>query len=147
MDMIENGQKKSIWGFRAEIGISEEDLYAIIFKVSKKESMRALTKRQANEVIMQLISLKDKKNGKVPQKRTDKNGKPWTKQQRKKIYALTDELGWNDNNARINGFCKRMFKVERVEWLEDDQCSKMIEILKKMIKRQEVEAEKALNGY
>lgn len=143
MEMIDNAQKRSIWGFKADLDISNEDLYAIIYKVSNKDSMRALTKRQANEVILSLINLKDKKEGRKLQKRTDKNGKSWTVQQRKKIYALTGELGWNDNNARINGFCKRMFKVDRVEWLDDDQCSKLIEILKKMVVRQEAERGKA----
>lgn len=51
--------------------------------------------------------------------------------QRRKIYALTEKLGWNNNNARINGFVKKMFDVERLEWLDDDQCSKLIEILRK----------------
>ncbi|EJP20233.1 PF06252 domain protein [Peptostreptococcaceae bacterium AS15] len=34
-----------------------------------------------------------------------------------------------------------MFKVDRIEWLSEDDCSKLIEILKKMIIRQGKEKE------
>jgi len=50
---------------------------------------------------------------------------------------LTEELGWNDDNQRINGFVKKMFKVERLEWLTMYQCNKLIEMLKKMVERKE----------
>lgn len=101
--------------------------------------MRQMTKLQANKLIKELIAIKDKnKKSKksYTQKRTDTNGNKNTKFQREKIYTLTGILGWNDNNNRINGFVKRMFKVDRIEWLDEDDCSKLIEILKKMIIRQ-----------
>ena len=60
-----------------------------------------------------------------------------TDNQRRKIYMLTKELGWDDNPKRLSGFIRRMFKVERVEWLNYEQCSNLIEALKKMIERQE----------
>ena len=63
-----------------------------------------------------------------------------TDNQRRKIYMLTKELGWDDNPKRLSGFIRRMFKVERVEWLNYEQCSNLIEALKKMIERQEANA-------
>ena len=141
-EMISKEQIKNIWGFSKDVGINKEELYCIIQRISKKDSMKALTKLQANKVIRELIAMKDKNKAKnkrykdYSQKRTDVNGRRDTVLQRKKIYGLTDILGWNNNNNRINGFVKRMFKVDRVEWLDDEQCSKLIEILKKMIIRE-----------
>ena len=106
--------------------------------------MRKMTKLQANKLIRELIVLKDnnkKVKNRSSKRRTDTGGNKNTQLQRKKIYSLTGILGWNDNNNRINGFVKRMFKVDRIEWLSEDDCSKLIEILKKMIIRQGKEKE------
>lgn len=71
------------------------------------------------------------------QKRTDTGGNVKTQRQRRQIYMLTGELGWNDDNRRISGMARKMFKVDRLEWLSQTQCSKLIEALKKMVDRKE----------
>ena len=142
-EMISKEQIKNIWGFSKDVGVDKDNLYCMIERISKKDSMRKMTKLQANKLIRELIVLKDN-NKKVKYKsakRTDTGGNKNTQLQRKKIYSLTAILGWNDNNNRINGFVKRMFKVDRIEWLSEDDCSKLIEILKKMIIRQGKEKE------
>ena len=142
-EMISKEQIKNIWGFSKDVGVDKDNLYCMIERISKKDSMREMTKLQANKLIRELIVLKDN-NKKVKYKsakRTDTGGNKNTQLQRKKIYSLTAILGWNDNNNRINGFVKRMFKVDRIEWLSEDDCSKLIEILKKMIIRQGKEKE------
>ena len=53
----------------------------------------------------------------------------------KTIFKLTQELGW-DKPSRVNGMCRKMFGVGAVEWLDYQQCSKLIEALKSMAKRQ-----------
>ena len=143
-EMISKEQIKNIWGFAKEVNIDKDNLYCMIDRISKKDSMRQMTKLQANKLINELIAIKDKnKKSKksYTQKRTDTKGNKNTQLQRKKIYSLTAILGWNDNNNRINGFVKRMFKVDRIEWLSEDDCSKLIEILKQMIIRQGKEKE------
>lgn len=65
-------------------------------------------------------------------------GNTGTVNQRKKIYKLTETLGW-DKPARVNGLCKKMFGVACVEWLDYQQCSKLIEALKSMAARMEKE--------
>ncbi|MCC5911341.1 MAG: regulatory protein GemA [Clostridiaceae bacterium] len=134
MEAITNLQIKKIWATAREKGLEKDDLYAIIYRESKKESMKQLTKVEANKVIDAMVKPK-KKN----QKRTDEGGNAFTGEQRQKIYRLTEQLGWNDNNKRINGFVKKHFKVEKIEWLNPYQCNKLIEILKKMIERMEAE--------
>ena len=57
-----------------------------------------------------------------------------TANQRRKVYKLMQELGWNEK--RINGMCRRMYKIDRLEWLDYLQISNLIEALKAMIDRQ-----------
>lgn len=143
-EMISKEQIKNIWGFSKDVGVDKDNLYCMIERISKKDSMRKMTKLQANKLIRELIVLKDnnkKVKNRSSKRRTDTGGNKNTQLQRKKIYSLTGILGWNDNNNRINGFVKRMFKVDRIEWLSEDDCSKLIEILKKMIIRQGKEKE------
>ena len=142
--MISKEQIKNIWGFSKDVGVDKDNLYCMIERISKKDSMRKMTKMQANRLIRELIVLKDnnkKVKNRSSKRRTDTGGNKNTQLQRKKIYSLTAILGWNDNNNRINGFVKRMFKVDRIEWLSEDDCIKLIEILKKMIIRQGKEKE------
>lgn len=55
-------------------------------------------------------------------KRIDEGGNAQTEKQRRKIYALCDELGWNNDPRRLAGFVKRVTQVDRVEWLTIAQC-------------------------
>lgn len=134
---------KTIWGLAKsqELALNEENLYSIIFRATGKDSMKLLDQAEINRVCMELSQMKDKLSGKPkPQRRTDVGGDLGTVAQRAKIYKLTGDLGWNDNNLRINGFVKRMFNVERLEWLNSFQCNKLIETLKKMVEREELKA-------
>lgn len=63
-------------------------------------------------------------------------GTPLPDRQRKKITQLAEALGWEEEK-RVNGLAMKMFGVARVEWLDYQQCSKLIEALKAMIRRQE----------
>ena len=134
---------KTIWGIAKspELLMSEEDLYSIIYRETGKDSMRKLTQSEINKVCSALSEMKDSVKGSSSKKRTDTGGSNRTKEQRQKIYKLTEELGWNNNNARINGFVKKMFKVERLEWLDNDQCSRLIEMLKSMVERGKKDAD------
>lgn len=133
-----------IWGLAKspELSLSEEDLYAIIERETNKDSIRQLTQGEIDRVCRVLSNMKDDlareaANTSPRAKRTDEGGNARTERQRKKIYMLTGELGWNDDNRRINGFVKRMFGVERLDWLKPSQCNQLIEALKKMVARQE----------
>jgi len=55
---------------------------------------------------------------------------------RRKIYQLTGELGWNNDNKRIKAYAKKMTGNDRLEWLTPYQCFVIIEGLKKMIERE-----------
>lgn len=135
MEGITGAQIKKLWALAREQGMGKEDLYALIRRESAQDSMKALSKHQA----IQVINVLDPPRR---QRRTDTSGPAWTRGERQKVYRLTGELGWNNNNDRINGFVKRMFRVERLEWLDEGQLRKLIEMLKKMVARK-VAGEKA----
>ena len=118
--------------------MDSEDLHAVVYRETGKESMRKLTQGEINTVARVLQNMKDSAGG-THTKRTDVGGDPRTTQQRRKIYILTGELGWNNDERRIHGFVKRMTGVDRLEWLTPAQCGKVIEGLKALIDRQKQE--------
>lgn len=130
---------RTLWAIAksAELNLSDDDLHAVVFRETGKESMKKLTQGEINTLARLLQNMKDSIQRSTRNKRTDEGGNPKTENLRRKIYALTEELGWNDNNERINGFAKKMFKVDRIEWLTVSQSHKIIEALKKMVARKE----------
>lgn len=134
-----HGSIRAIWGLAKspELMLEDEDLYSIIMRETKKDSMRKLSQSEIDKVCRILQNMKDEIIKEEKGKRTDEGGNIETERLRRKIYALTGELGWNNNNNRINGFIKKMFRVDRIEWLTVPQCHKLIEALKKMINRKE----------
>ena len=130
---------RTLWAIAKspELHMTDEDLHALVYRETRKESIKALTQGQINEVARVLQNMKDGVSRSTRTKRTDEGGDVRTVQQRRKIYALTESLGWNDNPQRIQGFVKRMTGVDRLEWLNVAQCEKVIEGLKAILKRQE----------
>ncbi len=130
---------RTLWAIAKspELHMTDEDLHAVVYRETGKESIKALTQGQINEVARVLQNMKDGVSRSTRPKRTDEGGDVRTVQQRRKIYALTESLGWNDNPQRIQGFVKRMTGVDRLEWLNVAQCEKVIEGLKAILKRQE----------
>ena len=102
--------------------------------------MRTLTQGEVDKLARVLQNMKDGVKRDVNSKRTDEGGDPRTVWQRRKIYALTEALGWNNDNRRINGFVKRMTHVDRIEWLTPAQANKVIEALKSMVAQKEGKA-------
>lgn len=135
MTQISQPSIKKVWGIAKspELKLTDEELHLVVQAHTGKDSIKALNKRELTTVIRVLsgmkYSVKNENRG-----RSRSGGNPATENQRKKIYHLTQELGW-DKPSRVNGLCQKMFKVSRVEWLTYQQCSKLIEALKSMAKR------------
>ena len=130
---------RTLWAIAKspELCLSDEDLHAVVYRETGKESMKKLTQGEMNKVTRVLQTIKDSVSQSRKPKRTDEGGNPKTTAQRRKIYALCEELGWNDNPKRIHGFVKRVTHVERLEWLNNEQCEKVIEGLKAILKREQ----------
>lgn len=129
---------RTLWAIAKspELHMTDEDLHAVVYRETGKESIKKLSQGEINTVARVLQNMKDSASGNVRTKRTDTGGDARTVQQRRKIYALTEALGWNDNPQRIQGFVKRMTGVDRLEWLTVAQCEKVIEGLKAILARQ-----------
>lgn len=117
-----------------ELRLTDEEVHLIVQAHTGKASMKELTYREIKTVVNILAGMKESCRKEERGKRRG-SGNSTTENQRRKIYKLTQELGW-DKPARVNGLCKRMFKIDRVEWLDYQQCSKLIEALKNMAERQ-----------
>ena len=127
---------KKLWGIAKcpELKLTDEELHMVVETHTGKDSIRKLNKREMKTVIRVLIRMKESASKSEHGSRHPK-GSTSTENQRKKIYRLAQELGW-DKPERVNGLCRKMFGAERVEWLDYQQCSKLIEALKSMAARQ-----------
>lgn len=126
---------KTLWGLAKspELHMTDEELHLIVLANTGRESIRELTRGELRTVIGVLAGLKDSASGKRKSGMA-KRGVAGTGNQRRKIYQLAESLGW-DKLARVNGMCRKMFGVERVEWLNCQQCRALIEALKSMAGR------------
>ena len=115
-------------GVPSELRLEDEDLYAVVYRETGKERLRKLTAGELSRVIRALQEMKDSARQSAGRKRTDEGGDPRTVEQRRKLYKEMRDLGWSE--AQVNGLARRMFKVERIEWLGPAQCGKLIEALK-----------------
>lgn len=127
---------RTLWAIAKspELHMTEEDLHAVVYRETGKESIRKLSQGEINTVARVLQNMKDGVNRGTRTKRTDEGGDARTVELRRKIYMLAKELGWSPN--QVNGLAKRMFKVDRQEWLNPSQCGKLAEALKAMLVRE-----------
>ncbi|MCM1120089.1 MAG: regulatory protein GemA [bacterium] len=131
---------RQLWGIAKspELKLTDEELHLLVEGYTGKSSIKDLNQREMRTVIRVLVGMKDSARQSERGQR-HRNGNIATENQRKKIYRLVQELGW-DKPSRLSGMCSRMFGVTSVEWLDYMQCSKLIEALKAMEERQEREA-------
>lgn len=124
---------KVIYGIAKELSLDNDTLHAMVYEMTKKDSLKKLTDTEMETVIKSLQRMK--RTAMKESQRTDTGGEQETKSQRRLIYELTGKLGWNNDNSRIDAFCYRMFRVKSVKDLTPSQASKMIEILKQYTRR------------
>ena len=130
---------RTIWGLAKspELHMTDEELHLLVSGHTGKESLKQLTKREISLVAGVLAEMKESTKRQNRQNaHPSARGNPATVNQRKKVWKLSQELGW-DNPVRVDGICKRMFHVDKVEWLNYQQCSALIEALKGMAERKE----------
>ena len=128
---------RTLWAIAksAELRMTEEDLHAVVYRETGKASMKQLTQGEINRLARVLQKEKDSAAKGSGRKRTDEGGNPETAALRRKMYMLAKDLGWSP--AQVDGLAKRMFRVERQEWLTASQCVKLVEALKAMAARKE----------
>lgn len=125
---------RTIWGLAKseELQLTDEELHLVVMAQTGKESIRNLTSKERKRIVYVLAQMKESAGkGKGMRASAQDN----TQSQRRKVYKLMQTLGWNEK--RINGMCRRMFKIDRLEWLNYRQISDLIEALKAMLERRE----------
>lgn len=128
-----------LWGIAKsqELCLTDEELHMLVAAHTGKDSIRALNKKELGTMVGVLQNMRDSASRETRSRQWE-TGNPATANQRKKIYKLTEELGW-EKKSRVNGLCRKMFRVFCVEWLNYQQCSKLIEALKSMVERRKDE--------
>lgn len=133
---------RMLWGIAKspELSMTDEELHLLVSAHTGKDSIKELNKRELGTMVGLLTSMKDSASKKGRNERRA-SGNAGTINQRKKIYKLAEVLGW-EKKTRVNGLCKKMFGIGCVEWLNYQQCSKLIEALKNMVERKDKQEEK-----
>jgi len=140
---------------KKQLGLEEDAYRSLLKQVTGKESAKDLKAGELVKVLEEFGSLGFRVQGK-PSPQTSPRGRgsqtkgklspqtrdknPLEKTQVDKIRALWIEgyqVGVIKNRYEegLNGFVRRMFKVERVEWLSWEQSQKCIEAIKAMVER------------
>lgn len=132
MASITKAQLRMLWVLAKECNLDEVDLHSIVYREAGQESISTLTKAQAIEVIDALVKLK--------QGQTVTAAGMATEKQIKLINHLIEELGWDNNSKRLQGFVKRIAKVDNVSWLTVEAASKIIVGLKAILKQEQEKA-------
>ena len=81
---------RTLWAIAKspELMLTDEDLHAVVYRETGKESMKKLSQGEINTVARVLQNMKDGTKRDICSKRTDEGGDPRTVSQRRKIYAL-----------------------------------------------------------
>ena len=133
-DRITAAQVRKIYITARERGVDNDLLHEHIERLVKKDSIKLLTKKEAAEVI-------DSLEGKP------RSGKDhMTQKQRLYLLVLAKKLGWTDEGGkvdekRLNGMCEKYAKVSRYEWLTRSGASKLIEALKNIASKIDMETD------
>lgn len=132
--MISRGKLAQIHIARQQLGLSDEDYRAILARTAGVSSAKELTNRNVGNVLNEFRRL-----GFVPKpaKRAGRKAPrpPVTRQN--VINKIEAMLAHADRPwAYADGMARHMFKVERVDWLDDDQLHRLMQSLIIDAKRQ-----------
>ncbi|MED4377956.1 regulatory protein GemA [Schinkia azotoformans] len=117
---------KMIWATAKRAQISDDDLYAVLYRETGKDSMRECTEKELDRVLLSLRTSLGFDNFR---------GNRVTKKQMWKIRQMESQLGWADNPKRLQSFLRKYYRVDQIEWLTAAQAWRAIESLKKLIEK------------
>ena len=123
-------QRKRIFGYGKELGLSIEDLREMAAQWTGQKSIRSLSRRQADELILRLQETAGKQKSTAYQTQVPGMISPAQLEKIKKLYP---QLGWD--KWQFRKWLKKYFHVDNEAWMSATRASKVIEGLKAMIKR------------
>lgn len=144
--MIDDRQRRRIFGAAHALGMDNNDLHALAADVTGKDSLKALTAREADEVVRELErrqqSAPPPPKARKPRQHPEHPGGPTSEQQRK-VWAMMYDLQAMDTEPSSLSLGERLCGIIRKElhvsatargpfaWLTCEQCSRLIDILDK----------------
>lgn len=123
---ITKPQIRKLFAMARQLGMDKEDLSGLTYNLTGSDSISSMTKVQASRLIDYLV---DRSRG-------DYRPTAASQAQLYKINKLMKELGWGNDIKRYRGFLKRTASIENERWLDAAGAWKVIEGLKKILKRQ-----------
>lgn len=132
--MISKGKLAQIHIAKAQLGLTDEDYRAILARKAGVSSAKELTNKTVGGVMHEFRRLGFEPK---PAKKADRKAPnpPATRQaEMNKVEALLAEA--NRAWAYADGMAKHMFKVDRVDFLDDSQLHKLLQALIIDAKRQ-----------
>lgn len=146
--MIDDRQRRRIFGAARGIGMDNDDLHALATDLTGKESLKALTAREAEALIREFQRRQPssppatKARARTPKQHPEHPGGPTSEQQRK-VWAMMYDLQAMDTQPsgqslgeRLSGIIRKELHVSAAArdpfaWLTCEQCSRLIDILDK----------------
>lgn len=144
--MIDDRQRRRIFGAAHALGMDKNDLHALAADVTGKDSLKALTAREADEVVRELEwrqqSAPPPPKARKPRQHPEHPGGPTSEQQRK-VWAMMYDIKAMDKEPctlslgeRLSGIIRKELHVSATAkdpfaWITYEQCSKLIDILDK----------------
>lgn len=141
---ITNAQKRAIHCAIRAIGMSDEDYRMLLMDGYGVETCKALTFRQASELLDHLNTFsgrRKKTHARLPHK-----GRPMaTPAQLRMIEAMWAEVAYKKDRKwrerSLNRFLKRIVGIEHINWLQEWQVKKVVRAIN-AIKEQKAKKEK-----
>lgn len=122
---ITNAQIRCIYAVARKLGLTDDDLHALVMRIAGVEHIKQLAIAQAKGVIDHLMDAAGE------DKNVTRPGKP-TPNQLLLINTLTEKLGWDAERQRA--FLEKRFKISHIRFLDDKRAWKVIEAMKAMLK-------------
>ncbi|MCP2041450.1 phage gp16-like protein [Neisseria sp. HSC-16F19] len=117
-----NGLKAKIHIGKAQLGLDDETYRALLKRETGKDSCAQMNMRELEQVLAAM-----QRQGFAAQVRTPPPGRDSIQAMLRKVNALLldNDLPWNYAHA----MAKRMFGVDRVQWLNDSDLHKLVAAL------------------
>ncbi|GAB6170766.1 hypothetical protein JCM15765_02440 [Paradesulfitobacterium aromaticivorans] len=135
MAKITKPQIAKIWAMARELDMDKDLVHEFAYNVTKEHSLSGLSVQQAIKVIDAMEALTHKEKAKSIEPKATRA----SKKQIWKMKQLAKELGWSDNEKRLQGFVKKYAGVDKLEWLTPAQSWRVIEGLKKLLEKTTVD--------
>ncbi|UXZ55806.1 regulatory protein GemA [Halomonas sp. 7T] len=122
--MISKGKLAQIHIAKAQLGLSDEDYRAILARTAGVSSAKELTNRTIGGVMFEFRRLGFEPK---PAKKAGRKA-PNPPRSRQNVMAKIEAMLTHAQRpwAYADSMAKRMFKVERVDWLDDDQLHRLM---------------------